>query len=354
MDYSPCAENPLLCEGASAKFQDCALQTLDQDRYAILITGIEKPTENDIVLFQPCLDQFGADLKLNPDEKSGPPPFMRPLSVADWENIIGMLIPADELKVMTEETLDQVSGYLSSKQDTASISLVNLKNHVASQAGVDAILKIIRAHAPCTPEQTAQMMTVLEGAEGEMLLLPPADETLVTMTPLIQVQLANYATSLPDEKVLLSPETGENSNSPMGNLGGQTRLLHFLLRVSPDLPLLFLLLVTLFAVRSPKSWLRWWGIPFFVTGLFSFGMAVTAASTFEQAWLTLFARKIPPSISLGVVTLAHDLLHAVSQSLLTGIRVSAFLLGLLGRAIWVGSYFIKLNPAPEPPPEPVV
>jgi hypothetical protein len=81
-------------------------------------------------------------------------------------------------------------------------------------------------------------------------------------------------------------------------------------------------------------------------------MAVSAAATFEQAWVTLLASKIPPNVSLGVATLAHDLLRAVSQSLLAGVRGGAFLLGLIGLALWVSSYFLKPKPEPEPQPEP--
>ena len=116
--------------------------------------------------------------------------------------------------------------------------------------------------------------------------------------------------------------------------------------LSPDPALGFLLLVSLLAVRSPKSWLRWWGIPFFLTGSVSMLIALLAFGSFERGWLSLLAGKVPQTISLGAITLGHDVARAVLQSLLTGILIGSVLLGLLGLGMWIGSAFLEARHAP--------
>jgi hypothetical protein len=106
----------------------------------------------------------------------------------------------------------------------------------------------------------------------------------------------------------------------------------------------FLLIITLLAVRSPKSWLRWWGIPTFLAGTFSIPFALLAFASFERAWLVFLAGKLSPSISLAAIDLGHDLASAVLQSLLIGILVESLVFGLLGAGLWIGSRFIQTGP----------
>ena len=100
-------------------------------------------------------------------------------------------------------------------------------------------------------------------------------------------------------------------------------------------------------MRSPKSWLRWWGIPLFLSGGISILLAILAFGSFERGWLSLLAAgKVPQTVSLGAITLAHDLARAVLQSLLAGILIGSALLGLLGLGMWIGSAFLKDGAAP--------
>ena len=74
-----------------------------------------------------------------------------------------------------------------------------------------------------------------------------------------------------------------------------------LMRLSPLLSIVLLLLVTLFGVRSFKGWLRWWGIPFLVVGIL-LGVGVLAATAVTRSeGETLFAQSSArePSSSSG-------------------------------------------------------
>jgi hypothetical protein len=168
------------------------------------------------------------------------------------------------------------------------------------------------------------------------------------LKPAIQEQLAAFAGLIPDQRVLLSPETGENTaaSGPSGtsSLVAAVRLAHLGMRLSPDLALGFLLLITFLAVRTPKSWLRWWGIPFFLSGVFSILLALFLSPLFERSWVALLAGKVPASLSLGMISLGHDLARAVVQSLGMGIGLGGTLLGLIGAGTWIGSTFVKTGP----------
>lgn len=352
MGYNPCAANPLVCEGAPPEFHTCALQALGEEKYDSLAANFENPTEADRRLIQPCMDQYGVGQQAGVEASGGPPPFMKSLGVAEWETIIAAVLPPAELKAMAEETLDQVFAYLDGRQETASLSMVALKNHIAGPAGLKAVLGIVRAQPPCADLQVDQILAGLSGSSGELLGCRPPDEVLTLMSIPIQASLRLFASQIPDEQVLLTPESGENSASP-GPLGpgpvGGIRLARLLMRLSPDVPLLLLLFISLLAVRTPKGWLCWWGIPFFFAGLFSVGAALTASAGFEQVWLALLAGRIPPYLSLGLVTLGHDLLRAVFRVFMNGVGFHGVLLGLLGLGMWIGAGRIKPkagNPLP--------
>jgi len=361
MNYDPCETNPLMCENNSPEFMKCAETALGEARFATLSTGTQQPGEAEKKLIQPCIEKYGTGLQSQGNVQqtgggsSGPPPFMKSLNVSDWETVISSLFLPDKLKTMTENLLDQVFAYLNGQQDTVIVSLVDLKNRINSQAGMDAILEVIRAQPACTSPQVEEMQAALDSGQGEMILCRPTEERLAKMVPQIRTQLGEYASQIPDSKILLSPVLGGNTwSSPFGGgpIGG-IQLAHLVLRLSPDLPLLLLLFISFLVVRTPKGWLRWWGIPIFFGGLLSLGLAISTTVFFEQAWLAILANRIPPYLSLGLVNLGHDLLRAIFQTLMFGIVASGIILIVLGLGMWIGSGFIKKKIKPDTSPAPL-
>lgn len=345
--YNPCQQNPLLCENASPEFLDCALSKLGQERFDLLRGGLEVLTDTEKDQLQPCIRDFGPDLQQGSD--GGTPTFLKTLGIPEWELIIGKLFPPEELRATTEGLLDQFFGFLKGGREDVVLSLGPFKNRLTGQAGLDAVIAVLKNQPRCTPESYEQMTASLTGQDGEMVLCAPTNEQLEPMIPLIQAQLGSLAASLPDAQVLLDAQSGENSNQagPLGTGPRENlRSLRLMMRLSPVLPLAFLLLITLLTVRTPRSWLRWWGIPFLAAGLTALSAVAMTAAINNQIWLAFLAERIPPYISLGTLNLVQDVFRALIRALLDGMTFSAILLGLLGLGMWIASFFIK--PKPEP------
>jgi len=352
--FNPCSANPLVCEGISPEFTNCTKAALGDARYNALSTNVGQFTDADKHLIQPCVDQYGSSLQsqqTGQNSSGGPPPFLQSLGVANLETIISSLMPPNDIQTMTEDTLTQVVAYLNGQQDTVTISLVTLKQLITSQSSINAIYEIIRAQPPCTLLQLERLTASFINGQPNIILCKPSEAALALMTRTIQDQLNAYARHIPDQEVIISSGSGINSAKPeplgSGPIGG-VRLAHLIMRLSPDLPLFCLLLISLLVVRAPKNWLRWWGIPFLITGLLSIGLAICASVFFERVWLVILARRIPPYLSLGVVTLGHDLARAIIQTFLGGLIVSGIIISLLGIGMWIGSTFIRLNNEVEP------
>lgn len=424
MSYNPCAQNPLLCEDISPELRVCYEQTLGNERYVTLASGKEKPTEAEMQAIQPCLDQYSGGTisttgeqpsgenplptappdvqacvkqaigenaynelfnnKRSPTEaeiqqitpcfgqagtgnfgnqggaQGGMPPFMQNLKASDWETIISILLPANELQTITENILDQMFAYLNGETDSVSVSLVRLKERVTGQAGKDALRQLMAAQPPCTEEQLVQMAAGALGGEGGIVFCNPPEEILAIMLPEFQSQLGNLAKQIPDEAVIIKPYTGPLGATPgSGPLSADPfttiRYVRLGLRWSPFLPFAFLLLVTLFGVRSLKGWLRWWGIPIFFVGAIALLPGIAMLPALNWAWNNFVVTRIPPFLSADVANIGHKLATYIIHSLSEQIIFQTAILLAMGLAMWVGSCFIKTRavestPATLPPP----
>jgi hypothetical protein len=292
-------------------------------------------------IIKPCFESAGMSLT-----SGGMPAFMKTISAADWELIIKIIMPTQEIQTLTEDLLDQVFAYLNGDIPYVVIDFTQIKDRLRGQAGMDAAMQFFQAQPACVGNQEFLLVDQIEFCN-------PGEEKLIADQPDIREQLDIALDQIPDQRVILQPQQTDNPG-PLGSEGshGVLRMTRFILRLFPDVPLGFLLIITLLVVRRPKSWLRWWGIPFFFTGLLAIAMAILTSAAFEQVWLTYLAGRIPSYLSLGLVTLGHDLARNLVKSFLVGWSVSALVLGLLGLGMWIGSYFVKdeqTAPAPLPP-----
>jgi len=124
-------------------------------------------------------------------------PFLQVLTVEDWQNSILLLLPPEELKGMANNALDATFDYLNGRTNSAAISLLPVKVHLAGESGIQLVLQILRRQPACTPEQLTQMALGFFG--GQIALCNPPDQAIGLMMPFIQTQLQSMTAIFPNE-----------------------------------------------------------------------------------------------------------------------------------------------------------
>ena len=397
----PCAENPLVCriDGASPELQACLTDVLGQEALVDLGTFKRSPTEGELQLAQPCLDQYGRrptkdsalaaaspesqacvrealgeevfdtllnderpptdgeirEMTLCSDQPGGNSDgsgfggdsmaFMNNLSPGDWERLIGTLLPPDDLRAMSEQALDQVFAFLDGDTDSAKVSLSAMRDRLTGQAGADVIEILLAAQPPCTEAQLVQLAADVSGGEGDLVLCQPQGEDHGPLMFVMRTRWNALVAEMPDEAEIMkppSPSSPANGGGPLGDDPlAALRYLHQGVWFSLLIPLGPLLLVTVFGVRSRKGWLRWWGVPMFIAGLLTVGLGIAAVPTLDWAWIGYIADKIPPMFSTSLSEVAHELANAVVRELSQVIVLGAGAVGLIGLGAIVSSFFVR-------------
>lgn len=275
-----------------------------------------------------------AMLSTNADQ-SQLPIVMRSMDKTAWEAFFRTLLPEETLKLMGDDILNSTFSYLNLRADSVQLSLIPLKVSMTSGTGVQAVYTLLNAQPDCTLEQVFQMTLDLL-SKGEMQFCKPPAELYPMLTPAIQGQMEFATLAIPDQFILISAPA---ENDPREKL--QTARL--LMRLSPILPLGFLLMLTIAAVNSLKNWLRWWGIPFVITGLLACLMSLSGAPIFGTLFKTILVNKMPIYLPAILLDYAGDLASAMVQALLNPILWQGLILFFLGSGMAGISYLKKFK-----------
>jgi hypothetical protein len=160
------------------------------------------------------------------------------MTLSEWEAGIASLLPPEDLKALSDDTLDSVFGYLNNQSDSASISLQILKTRLAGPQGMELVSRILNAQPDCTLEQLLQMG--MGFVSGDVSLCKPPEEMLGLVTPLIETELRFLTGAIPDEVVLISAESGNLQGDPRLRLNRARTIMKF----SPLLPIVLLAALT--------------------------------------------------------------------------------------------------------------
>ena len=263
------------------------------------------------------------------------PTFVKTLTLTDWETAVSSMLPPEELKVITDDALDSIFDYINRRTDSVTISVIPLKSHFVGTSGVEVVKQVLRAQPACTAEQLqAIAFGFLSG--GDIILCSPPEDVLALLTPVIESQIQIMTVAIPDEVTLISSVLSGTPNDPRLRLNN----VRLLMLLSPLLPAAFLLGITIFAVRSLKAWLTWWGWPIFITGAAGLLLAMLGSpvigfvvSRFMQIQGAGF---IPPTL----LATMQETASSVAREILKPVTLEGSILALVGLAMGIAAMFV--------------
>ncbi len=211
-------------------------------------------------------------------------PFLRELSVEDWQSTIASLLPPDEMRALADGALDSTFDYINGKTNSAVISLLPIKSHLVGESGVNVIQQFLKAQPDCTVEQLTQMGLGFLG--GDIALCNPPPEAI----------------------------------------GFLRSAIHF----SPFVVVLLLLAIALFAIRNLGDFLIWWGGPLLITGVISALIGLVGSplvGSFLQFLIRTQGAIFLPSLLASSIA---ETASAVAHQILIPVAVQGFILTLIG------------------------
>lgn len=261
------------------------------------------------------------------------PLFMQGMSAEAWENFIRALLPPDALKAMGDAVLNSTFAYLNLQTDQVIVDLRPVKTSMAGETGAQAVLALIGNLPACTAEQLARASINLFTG-GQIEFCNPPAELLPLVTPVIQGQLQFAAAIIPDEMTLF---TAPLQNDPRQRL----QAVRFFMRLSPLLPIFFLLALTVLCVRSLNDWLKWWGIPTLIAGLLTFTMGLLGAPVIGRLIAFVLSSRLPNYLPEFLSTFSGDLAAAMVRALLVPVIWQGLILSVIGVLMTAGWYLVQ-------------
>ena len=257
-------------------------------------------------------------------ESANANPYLKPLTVEDWQATVNSLLPPEELKTLTDDTLNSVVAYVNGNADSAVISLLPLKKHLLSPSGVDVVKQILRVQPACTAEQLLQLgLGLLKGNVG---LCNPPEQLMGLITPLIESQLQVMTVAIPDEVTLISGARSNTPNDPRIKLNR----VRALMKTAPFFPLFFLFVISVFAIRNLLDWLKWWGYPFFIIGVLTLLMALFGSPIIDSLVQHAFQSQGLAFMPLVLLPMIQETTNAVTSQILKPVVIEGLIFTLLG------------------------
>jgi hypothetical protein len=343
--------NPLQYAGPEAAA--CAQSALGEQPYRDILGGFRTPTPQEIDALAEC----GVG---GPAGAEGAPAFFKTLTKDQWASILRTLLPPSWLQSQVESVLAQ--GFKILEQPGAPLSITvdmrEFKNRLTGPSGTDAVFQIIQTLPDCPAGYSPDASN-----PSQLLECKPSDAAMAQLKPQISKALADATADIPDQLDVLKQlrDSGALNIEALNLPVGPRQLLQvgrWVVRLSPVLCVVLLLIVTLLVVRSWKGVLRWWGYPLLAAGV---AVLLTAIVLWVglDVLVSLGRENLPASVSIDLYDTAAGVLVFITHrySLVTG--AEGIILGLIGMGLVVGSFFVGRGkraarvgtpPASVPPP----
>jgi hypothetical protein len=271
---------------------------------------------------------------------SDAPAFLKNLNENDWQVIVSQVVTRSWLQAQTESVVDQYYAYLEAGQTPVKISLAEVKVRLQGQPGMNAFLQVLQSKPACNQQQLMRLgQAALLGQMDNLPLCNPPQELVSQFQPEIQTGLGVLAETIPNEMDLTQNIASSRSSSSSPSQGIQ--LARFLLRLSPILSLGLLVLILLFAVRSFRELLLWWGVPLLLAGLLAVALGLAAAPILTNFSMSQMTRNMEnPAAAVDAIQIVRDIFFSISSQVGQAVVFQGLVIALLGLVMAVIALFI--------------
>ena len=285
----------------------------------------------------------------------------------EWESILIDLIDPNWMQTQTENTLDQIFEIILTSPDPVNtpieVSVLEIKSRLAGPEGIQAFNQILNAQDDCSLDQVMGLLQLGLGLDASIdtLLCRPPDYIISELNPVVESFLDAAVTQVPDQVSFTLPAsmlqdsvdgTIDPSEIPKPIL--TIRRTYTLISWSLLLPLVLIILVTIFAVRSLRDLLIWWGATFLAAGGISLIIALILFPTMD---LILGRLILNAPINFVLLTFMleiglGELSRQLASSVVMSVVIPAGILAAIGFILLLGAYLLRsTSPSMEMPPE---
>ncbi len=269
--------------------------------------------------------------------------WLQAFPTKDMQTLIGAALPADYVGGQLEGTVDQFFRYVDSNEERPSVKLsfVELKRRLASGVLEDAYVNLLQGKPAC----------VGAGAAMPVGCCPPA-EALPEVRARFREMVGPAARELPDSADLFAVRDAGQAKlvfQAMDQVRQRVHLVRAIARWSWVLPALLLLGVTVFAVRSFRGLLLWWGIPCVLAGGLAALLSLPSAALGGWVFRVIIAPQLPAEVPVLAVEAVLGVVTAVAQSVFGPALKAALWLVLGGLVAVVVSLLFRHKAKPQPP-----
>jgi len=263
-------------------------------------------------------------------------PFLKTLTVEEWEAGIVFLLPPEDIKLISNGALDSFFAYLNNQSELVSISLVPVKNRLTGPQGIGVVRLIINAQPDCNAEQLFQMG--LGFVSGNISLCKPPEEMMGLLTPILESELQAVTNAIPDEITLVSAETNSQVNPRV-----RLNRIRIMMKLTVLLPLFLLFVLTVLIVHSFTDLLKWWGYPLFITGTVTVFFGFIGSPLLGVVIRGVLQRQGGSLIPPVLIPVLGETVSVVAGQLLMPVIIQGAILGTLGVGLIIGSIVMNIR-----------
>jgi hypothetical protein len=258
------------------------------------------------------------------------------------KSLINKSYPTESFKKFINDAIAQTLDALLKKRkpETIILSSEPLQKEIASPGFETTFRELLGQRPECTDKERGALIVSGIFVTEDTLLLCNAPGSFTNVNGTLDYKFSSF---IPDQLKILAANILENitlvdlrfiTPAMMEQLERARNAAQFALAPC----IVFLLLITIFSVRSLNDWLTWWGWSFFISGALSYFIAIIAPSQIN-ARLNTYIYNSPQTIPPIWLELGKSVFNIVLSSIVEGVKNHGTLLGCIGLAmliiVWV-------------------